>query len=103
MLRFPCPRAPLETGERAQRGESWVIAIEVLLVKTNWFATMNRSSPPAISPFPLVEPTLRDRDLQTSIGLQDEARIQDTTYATTSPPVPGFGAFQAAFYFFNHG
>ncbi|MBV8820559.1 MAG: TonB-dependent receptor, partial [Acidobacteriaceae bacterium] len=30
---------------------------------------------PAITPFPLVEPNLRDRDVQTTIGLQDVVRV----------------------------
>jgi iron complex outermembrane receptor protein len=30
---------------------------------------------PAISPFPLIEPTLRDSDIQTTIGLQDVVRV----------------------------
>ncbi len=30
---------------------------------------------PGISPFPLIEPVLRDADIQTSIGLQDVIKI----------------------------
>jgi hypothetical protein len=30
---------------------------------------------PGISPFPLIEPVLRDADIQTSIGVQDVVRI----------------------------
>ena len=35
---------------------------------------------PGISPFPLIEPALRDSDIQTSIGLQDVIRITSRLY-----------------------
>jgi len=37
---------------------------------------------PGISPFPLIEPVLRDSDIQTSIGLQDVIRITSRFSAT---------------------
>ena len=37
---------------------------------------------PGISPFPLIEPVLRDADIQTSIGLQDVITISSRLSAT---------------------
>jgi iron complex outermembrane receptor protein len=53
---------------------------------------------PGISPFPLTEPTLQDRDIQTSIGLQDVVRITSRLSATAGFSADHFNGLQGQQY-----
>ncbi|MDP9055692.1 MAG: TonB-dependent receptor [Acidobacteriota bacterium] len=53
---------------------------------------------PGIAPFPLVEPTLRDKDIQTSIGLQDAIRITSRLSATVGFSADHFDGLQGQAY-----
>ncbi len=53
---------------------------------------------PGISPFPLIEPTLRDSDIQTSIGLQDVIRITSRLTATAGFSADHFDGTQGQAY-----
>ena len=53
---------------------------------------------PGISPFPLLEPTLRDGDIQTSIGLQDVIRISSRLSATAGFSADHFDGLQGQAY-----
>jgi len=53
---------------------------------------------PAISPFPLVEPVLRDSDLQTAIGLQDAIRVSSRLSLTGGFSVDHFDGLQGRQY-----
>ncbi len=53
---------------------------------------------PGISPFPLIEPTLRDSDIQTSIGLQDVIRITSRLSATLGFSADHFDGLQGQQY-----
>ena len=53
---------------------------------------------PGISPFPLTEPTLEDRDIQTSIGLQDVVRITSRLSATAGFSADHFDGLQGQQY-----
>ena len=53
---------------------------------------------PAISPFPLVEPVLRDSDLQTSIGFQDAVKISSRLSLTAGFSADHFDGFQGQQY-----
>jgi iron complex outermembrane receptor protein len=53
---------------------------------------------PGIAPFPLIEPTLRDADIQTSIGLQDTIRISSRLSATAGFSADHFDGLQGQLY-----
>ncbi len=53
---------------------------------------------PGISPFPLVEPVLKDADIQTSIGLQDVIRISSRLSATVGFSADHFDGLQGQSY-----
>ena len=53
---------------------------------------------PGIAPFPLIEPTLRDGDIQTSIGLQDTIRITSRLSATAGFSADHFDGLQGQAY-----
>jgi iron complex outermembrane receptor protein len=53
---------------------------------------------PGITPFPLIEPTLRDSDIQTSIGLQDVIRISSRLSATAGFSADHFDGLQGQAY-----
>jgi iron complex outermembrane receptor protein len=53
---------------------------------------------PGIAPFPLIEPTLRDADIQTSIGLQDVIRITSRLSATVGFSADHFDGQQGQAY-----
>jgi len=53
---------------------------------------------PGIAPFPLLEPTLRDADIQTSIGLQDVIKISSRVSATVGFSADRFDGLQGQAY-----
>ncbi len=53
---------------------------------------------PGISPFPLIEPVLKDADIQTSIGLQDVIRISSRLSATLGFSADHFDGLQGQQY-----
>ena len=53
---------------------------------------------PGIAPFPLTEPTLRDADIQTSIGLQDVIKISSRLSATVGFSADHFDGLQGQAY-----
>jgi iron complex outermembrane receptor protein len=53
---------------------------------------------PGIAPFPLIEPTLRDADIQTSIGLQDVIRISSRLTAAVGFSADHFDGLQGQAY-----
>jgi iron complex outermembrane receptor protein len=53
---------------------------------------------PAISPFPLVEPVLRDSDLQTAIGFQDVVRVSSRLSLTGGFSADHFEGFEGQQY-----
>jgi len=53
---------------------------------------------PGISPFPLIEPGLLDRDQQTSIGLQDQIKISSRLHATAGFSADHFDGLQGQSY-----
>jgi iron complex outermembrane receptor protein len=53
---------------------------------------------PGMSPYPLVEPTLLDRDQQASIGLQDEITISSRFHATVGFSADHFDGLQGQSY-----
>ena len=53
---------------------------------------------PAISPFPLIEPTLRDSDIQTAIGFQDVVRISSRLSLTGGFSADHFDGLQGQQY-----
>lgn len=53
---------------------------------------------PGITPFPLVEPVLRDADIQTSVGLQDVIRISSRLLATAGFSADHFDGLQGQQY-----
>lgn len=53
---------------------------------------------PALAPFPLVEPVLRDSDIQTSIGLQDVIRVTTRLTATLGYSADHFNGLQGQQY-----
>lgn len=53
---------------------------------------------PAIAPFPLIEPRLRDSDIQTAIGLQDVVRISTRFSVTAGFSADHFNGLQAQQY-----
>lgn len=53
---------------------------------------------PGIAPFPLMEPVLRDADIQTSIGLQDVIRITSRLTATVGFSADHFDGLQGQAY-----
>ena len=53
---------------------------------------------PGMSPFPLIEPVLLDRDQQTSIGLQDEITISSRLHATAGFSADHFDGLQGQSY-----
>ena len=53
---------------------------------------------PGIAPFPLIEPVLRDADIQTSIGLQDVIRITSRLTATVGFSADHFDGLQGQSY-----
>jgi iron complex outermembrane receptor protein len=53
---------------------------------------------PAISPFPLIEPTLRDSDIQTTIGVQDVVRVSSRLSLTGGFSADHFDGLQGQQY-----